>query len=295
MLTLYRVNTDWIKHVTTPAGVLPQAPMHSRSLLWSGRAEVVGRLKPPLKLQPHGRGSANADAGDHSGVAAAEEGVHGGTNGCSSTADGKHGSLEAICPAEPADACQLHVNGAADAHVPAGELRNLHLQPVVQEQRVSNLLQSLLVAACLGATPAIKQIPTSALWGYFAFMALESLPGSQFWERLCLLVADARQRASQMRESRAPYAGAPFRQLSAFTAFQAAWLAGVWALVTWAGIAGIAFPVPIMALVPLRMYVLPRFFDRRVVNLLDPDEASAEPPVVEGETGAGCANSQQAC
>lgn len=38
-------------------------------------------------------------------------------------------------------------------------------------------------------------------------------------------------------------------------------LAGVWALVTWAGVAGVAFPLPIMALVPLRAFVLPRCAD----------------------------------
>lgn len=62
------------------------------------------------------------------------------------------------------------------------------LLPVeVKEQRLSNLLQSLLVAACVAAMPILKRIPTSVLWGYFAFMALESLPGNQFWERLCLI------------------------------------------------------------------------------------------------------------
>lgn len=57
----------------------------------------------------------------------------------------------------------------------------------VNEQRVSNLLQSLLVAASVCAMPAIKLIPTSVLWGYFAYMAIDSLPGNQFWERMLLL------------------------------------------------------------------------------------------------------------
>lgn len=56
------------------------------------------------------------------------------------------------------------------------------------------LLQSLMVGACLGITPAIKCIPTSVLWGYFAYMAIESLPGSQFWSRLLLLFTDPRIR-----------------------------------------------------------------------------------------------------
>ena len=64
----------------------------------------------------------------------------------------------------------------------------------VKEQRLSNLIQSLLVGACVGATPAVRQIPKSVLWGYFAYMALESLPGSEFWERVLLLGTDKRRR-----------------------------------------------------------------------------------------------------
>ena len=60
---------------------------------------------------------------------------------------------------------------------------------------MTGLLQSLLVGACLGITPAIKWIPTAVLWGYFAYMALESLPGSQFWDRILLLFTDPRIRA----------------------------------------------------------------------------------------------------
>lgn len=62
------------------------------------------------------------------------------------------------------------------------------LLPVeVKEQRLSNLLQALMVGGCVGAMPFLKKIPTSVLWGYFAFMAIESLPGNQLWERILLL------------------------------------------------------------------------------------------------------------
>ncbi|RWW18802.1 hypothetical protein GW17_00017186 [Ensete ventricosum] len=63
-----------------------------------------------------------------------------------------------------------------------------HLPVRVNEQRVTNLLQSLLVGACIAAMPVIKMIPTSVLWGYFAYMAIDSLPGNQFWERTLLLL-----------------------------------------------------------------------------------------------------------
>lgn len=62
------------------------------------------------------------------------------------------------------------------------------LLPVeVKEQRLSNLLQSIMVGCCVAAMPFLRKIPTSVLWGYFAFMAIESLPGNQFWERILLL------------------------------------------------------------------------------------------------------------
>ncbi|WOL10886.1 boron transporter 4-like isoform X2 [Canna indica] len=68
-----------------------------------------------------------------------------------------------------------------DKHIEA------HLPVRVNKQRVTNLLQSLLVGACLAAMPIIRMIPTSVLWGYFAYMAIDSLPGNQFWERMLFL------------------------------------------------------------------------------------------------------------
>ena len=63
----------------------------------------------------------------------------------------------------------------------------------VAEQRLSGLMQSLLVAACLAITPLLKFIPEAVLWGYFAYMGVASLPGSQFFERMVLLLTDPRQ------------------------------------------------------------------------------------------------------
>ena len=93
----------------------------------------------------------------------------------------------------------LHFSMKTEAH--AGELDfdpekdvDLLLPVEVKEQRLSNLLQSLLVGGCVAAMPLLKKIPTSVLWGYFAYMAVESLPGNQFWERLCLVVTTPNRR-----------------------------------------------------------------------------------------------------
>jgi hypothetical protein len=75
----------------------------------------------------------------------------------------------------------------------------------VREQRVTNLLQSLLLAVCLGITPAIQLIPTAVLWGYFIFMAAESLAGSQLWERLLVVLTDPQRRVAVLQQEHAAY------------------------------------------------------------------------------------------
>ncbi|WIA30064.1 hypothetical protein OEZ86_000159 [Tetradesmus obliquus] len=200
-------------------GVLPQAPMHTRSLAHLRRTQK----------QPD-----NSAADAVVGVADSDDGT------------------------------------AAAAANGGGVHDGYYLQLQVREQRVTNLLQSLLLAVCLGITPAIQAIPTAVLWGYFIFMAAESLPGSQLWERLLLLATDPQRRIGVLQQEHAAYLQlVPFRVVVRFTLLQLALLLGVWALVTWAGIAGIAFPLPIMALVPLRQYVLPLLFDKKHLASLD--------------------------
>jgi hypothetical protein len=107
----------------------------------------------------------------------------------------------------------------------------------VAEQRVTNLIQALLCGAALAATPAIQQMPTAVLWGYFAYMSVKSLPGNQLWERLLLLGTDPRRRRAQLLGPHAPYLQAvPFQVVARFTLLQLGYLAGIWALVTFAGV-----------------------------------------------------------
>ncbi len=78
-----------------------------------------------------------------------------------------------------------------------------------------------------------------------------------------LLLTDPKRRHTVLEREHAAYLQlVPFGTVAAFTALQFALLAGVWALTTFGGVASFLFPVPIMLLVPLRQYVLPRIFDR---------------------------------
>ncbi|KAL6583800.1 putative boron transporter 2 [Orobanche minor] len=149
------------------------------------------------------------------------------------------------------------------------------LLPVqVKEQRLSNLLQSLMVAICVAAMPLLKKIPTSVLWGYFAFMAIESLPGNQFWERILLLFTAPSRRYMVLEEYHATFVETvPFKTIAFFTLFQTFYLLLCFGI-TWIPIAGVLFPLLIMLLIPVRQYLLPKFF--KGAHLQDMDAAEYE-------------------
>ncbi|RYQ85702.1 hypothetical protein Ahy_B10g105291 isoform D [Arachis hypogaea] len=171
----------------------------------------------------------------------------------------------------------------------------------VKEQRLSNLLQSLMVGACVAAMPLLKKIPSSVLWGYFAFMAIESLPGNQFWERILYLFTAPSRRYKYihahifiialvedadhpivsvsyfnrlLEEYHATFVETvPFKTIAMFTIFQTVYLLLCFGL-TWIPIAGVLFPLLIMLLVPVRQYILPKFF--KGAHLSELDAASFE-------------------
>ncbi|KAL4309352.1 hypothetical protein GQ457_01G047730 [Hibiscus cannabinus] len=142
----------------------------------------------------------------------------------------------------------------------------------VNEQRVSNLLQSLLVAASVGAMPAIKLIPTSVLWGYFAYMAIDSLPGNQFWERMLLLFITPSRRYKVLGSVHASFVeSVPYRYITIFTLIQVVYFLICYS-VTWIPIAGILFPVPFFLLIIIRQYILPKFILPNYLRELDAAE-----------------------
>lgn len=169
------------------------------------------------------------------------------------------------------------------------------LLPVeVKEQRLSNLLQSMMVGGCVAAMPFLKKIPTSVLWGYFAFMAIESLPGNQFWERILLLFTAPSRRYKVLEEYHATFVETvPFKTIAAFTLFQTGYLLLCFGI-TWIPIAGVLFPMMIMLLVPVRQYVLPKLFKGAHLTDLDAAEYEELPAIqfnLEMETESGIRHS----
>ncbi|CAL5350352.1 unnamed protein product [Camellia sinensis] len=173
-------------------GVLPQSPMHTKSIpvlkrilknstqLQLIRKKIVKSAKECIKQQSsnseiYGRMQAMFIEMDTTTNHALEKELKNLKDAIMKSEDGgsKNGKLD----------MEKHI----DAHLPIR----------VNEQRVSNLLQSLLVGVSLLAMPAIKMIPTSIFWGYFAYMSLDSLPGNQFCKRILLLFITPQRRYKQ--------------------------------------------------------------------------------------------------
>ncbi|PKI66713.1 hypothetical protein CRG98_012908 [Punica granatum] len=161
-----------------------------------------------------------------------------------------------------------------------------HLPVRVNEQRVSNLLQSLLVGTSLLAMPLIRKIPTSVLWGYFAYMAIDSLPGNQFWERILLLFVPPGRRFKVLQGAHASFVeSVPYKSMAAFTTFQFIYLVLCFGI-TWIPIAGILFPLPFFLLISIREHVLPKFFHPLYLHELDAAEYEEIPAGYAGVEGA---------
>ncbi|KAL5559283.1 hypothetical protein UlMin_035494 [Ulmus minor] len=142
----------------------------------------------------------------------------------------------------------------------------------VNEQRMSNLLQSLLVGISISSISVIKMIPTSVLWGYFAYMAIDSLPGNQFFERILLLFITPSRRYKVLEGSHASYVElVPFKYIALFTIFQSIYFLMCFGI-TWIPIAGILFPLPFFLLISIREHVLPKLFQPNHLQELDASE-----------------------
>ncbi|KAI7988040.1 Boron transporter 4 [Camellia lanceoleosa] len=237
-------------------GVLPQSPMHTKSLAVLKRQlirkKMVKSAKECIKQQSsnseiYGRMQAVFIEMDTTTNHAVEKELKNLKDTIMESEDGgsKNGKLD----------MEKHI----DAHLPIR----------VNEQRVSNLLQSLLVGVSLLAMPAIKMIPTSILWGYFAYMSLDSLPGNQFCERILLLFITPQRRYKVLEGDHASFVElVPFSYIALFTLFQIAYLLLCFGI-TWIPIAGILFPMPFFLLKIIRQHLLPKLFHPQYLQELD--------------------------
>lgn len=135
----------------------------------------------------------------------------------------------------------------------------------VHEQRVSGLLQSVVIGLTLLFLSTIGMIPVAVLSGFFLYMGFATFEGNQFSDRVKLFFTD--------KSLVPPYRylkKIPFRTIAKFTGIQLLALGLIYGI-TWSP-AAISFPVFILLLVPLRNVVLPRVFTKEQLELLDSDQ-----------------------
>ncbi|WCJ40630.1 HCO3- transporter family [Euphorbia peplus] len=242
-------------------GVLPQSPMHTKSLAVLKtqliRKKMVESAKESIKQEAsnseiYGKMQAVFIEMDSSPVNTAARDLK--------------NLKEAVMKGEKKDG-----ENETDAFDPEKHI-DAYLPVRVNEQRLSNLLQSLLVAATIFAMPAIKLIPTSVLWGYFAYMAIDSLPGNQFWERILLLFITPGRRYKVLEAVHASFVeSVPFKYTAIFTLIQLVYLLVCFG-VTWIPIAGVLFPLPFFLLIGIRQHILPKLFSPLYLRELDAAE-----------------------
>ncbi|KAJ1696016.1 hypothetical protein LUZ63_012714 [Rhynchospora breviuscula] len=262
-------------------GVIPQSPMHTKSLATLKHQLLRSRLVATAQKSIQENSSLSQLYGNMQEAyqqmqtpliyqsAAASSGPRGLKELKESTVElaVRTGSMDA-----PVDESVFDVEKEIDDLLPVE----------VKEQRVSNLLQATMVGGCVAAMPLLKRIPTSVLWGYFAFMAIESLPGNQFWERILLLFTAPSRRFKVLEEYHATFVETvPFKTIAYFTLFQTAYLLVCFGI-TWIPIAGVLFPLMIMLLVPVRQYILPKMFKGAHLTDLDAAEYEESPAIPFG-------------
>jgi len=137
----------------------------------------------------------------------------------------------------------------------------------VKEQRVTALASNALIGCSILLIPLLKNIPIAVLSGLFLHLGIQTAKGNQFIERIGLLLVDPAQRALHMPKYLAQV------EEGAWVKFTLIQMASFWVLwtVKESKQFGIAFPLVILAFVPLR-YAFKKWFEAKDLERIDPFE-----------------------
>ena len=134
--------------------------------------------------------------------------------------------------------------------------------PVVAENRLAPLLMYAMLGLPLLVPGALQLIPRAAINGVLVYVGMEGILSTSLWSRACLLISP---RASFPQRLLA----LGMRRVHLFTLLQLALLGGCW-LINLSPL-GLCVAFLIVALVPLRIQVLPRIFTPAELLALDSD------------------------
>lgn len=137
----------------------------------------------------------------------------------------------------------------------------------IQQTRLTHLGIHTLVLITLFAMDVLKQLPLAVLYGVFLYMGIVGLSGNQFWERVKMLLMQPSKYPKQ------PYTECVKPStMHKFTAIQLVLFVALYVVKSVKSIA-IAFPLIIMACIPIRIWLLPRMFSAEELMFLDGDDS----------------------
>ena len=145
-----------------------------------------------------------------------------------------------------------------------------HIIDHVVEQRVSNLAQGLLTLGTMTGPLLIvlHLIPQGVLAGLFFVMGIQALEGNGITLKLSYLCRDKTLSSGSDPLSRI----ARKRAIYYFVALELIGFGATFAITQ--TIAAIGFPIIILLLVPVRTFLLPKYFTREELSILDAPTAS---------------------
>ncbi|TBU25500.1 anion exchanging protein [Dichomitus squalens] len=234
--------------VPAPNGLIPQAPIHTTSLLvmgHAGKADIEAAATRTPSTTTAGPVISSQRPSDDLAVAHTRSRLH--------------------RPRTPD--LEPDPTHARDGE---GDLRRHELPVAVVEQRVSNLAQGALCLVLLTGPflHVLGLIPRGVLAGLFWYMGLDALEGNGITRKLLYFLRDraltpADEPLRRVRKSR----------ILLFIAVQLVGFGATMAITQ--TIAAIGFPIIIFLLVPLRTYVVPRLpFTEEELAILDGPTAS---------------------
>ncbi|KAK2805274.1 hypothetical protein FQN50_006300 [Emmonsiellopsis sp. PD_5] len=166
---------------------------------------------------------------------------------------------------------QVADDSDADDETNKGHKKSIRIVDHVVEQRVSNLAQGLLTLGTMSGPLLIvlHLIPQGVMAGLFFIMGVQALLGNGVTQKIKFLAQDREfTPASNPLKKRVVRRGAVW----AFVAIELAGFGATFAITQ--TIAAIGFPVFILVLIPVRSFVLPRYFSVEELGALDAPTAS---------------------
>ena len=139
----------------------------------------------------------------------------------------------------------------------------------VVEQRFSNLAQGLLFVVTMSPPllVVLHLIPQAVLAGLFFVMGLQALAGNGITLKIQHLLSD-----KHLIPAGTPFLRVPRKKLYAFVALELLGFGATFAITQ--TIAAIGFPIFILILIPIRAFLLPRYFTTEELGILDAPTAS---------------------